>query len=67
MFFKIGVRKYFANFTDKHRSWSLFLIKMQAFRTLLKLQVIFIFTEHLQWLLLDDTYLQVESNTGVSM
>ena len=30
MFFKIGVLKYFANFTRKHLCWSLFRIKMQA-------------------------------------
>ena len=32
MFFKIGVTKNFAMFTGKHLCWSLFLIKMQAFR-----------------------------------
>ena len=32
MFFKIGVLKNFAMFTGKHLCWSLFLIKMQAFR-----------------------------------
>ena len=32
MYFKIGsVLKNFANFTGKHRCWSLFLIKLQAF------------------------------------
>ena len=38
MFFKIGVHKYFANFTGKHICWSLFLIKAAALRseTLLK-------------------------------
>ena len=30
MFFKIGAVKIFANFTGKHLSWSLFLIKLQA-------------------------------------
>ena len=32
MFFKIGVLKNFAMFTGKHLCWSLFLIKLQAFR-----------------------------------
>ena len=32
MFFNIGVIKNFAMFTQKHLCWSLFLIKMQAFR-----------------------------------
>ena len=38
MFFKIGVLKNFANFIGKHQCWSLFLIKLQAWRpaTLLK-------------------------------
>ena len=38
MFFKIGVLKNFANFTGKQLCWSIFLIKLQAFRptTLLK-------------------------------
>ena len=38
MFFKIGVVKNFAEFTGKDLCWSLFLIKLQAFRsvTLLK-------------------------------
>ena len=31
MFFKIGVLKIFTNFTE-HLCWSLFLIKLQAFR-----------------------------------
>ena len=37
-FFKIGVLKSFAIFKEKHLSWSLFLIKLQAFThaTLLK-------------------------------
>ena len=34
------VLKIFAKFTGKHRCWSLFLIKLQAF-----------FIEHLRWLL----------------
>ena len=33
MFCKKGIRKYFANFTGKHRCWSLFVVKLQAFRT----------------------------------
>ena len=32
MFFKIGALKNFAIFTGKHLCWSLFLIKLQAFR-----------------------------------
>ena len=32
MFFKIDVLKNFAIFTEKHLCWSLFLIKLQAFR-----------------------------------
>ena len=32
MFIKIGALKNFANFTGKHLCWSLFLIKLQAFR-----------------------------------
>ena len=38
IFFKIGVFKNFANFTGKHLRWSLFLIKLKAFKpaTLLK-------------------------------
>ena len=34
MFFKMGLCKYFPNFTGKHLCWSLFLIKLQAFRPL---------------------------------
>ena len=30
MFLKIGALKKFANFTEKHQCWSLFLIKLQA-------------------------------------
>ena len=33
MFFKIVFLKNFANFTGKHICWSLFLIKLQAFRS----------------------------------
>ena len=38
MFFKIGVFKALANFIGKHQCWSIFLIKLQAWRpaTLLK-------------------------------
>ena len=32
MFFKIGVLKNFAIFTGKHLCWSLFLVKMQAWK-----------------------------------
>ena len=32
LFYKKGVHKKFANFTGKHLCWSLFLIKLQAFR-----------------------------------
>ena len=32
MFFEIGVPKNFRNFTGKHFCWSLFLMKMKAFR-----------------------------------
>ena len=64
---KIGHLKNFANFTEKHLCWSLFLIKLQAFRpvTLLKRKPnqVFsceicemfkntFFTEHIRWLLL---------------
>ena len=34
VFFKVGLLKNFANFTAKHLCWSLFLIKLQAFRFL---------------------------------
>ena len=64
---KEGVLKDSANFTEKHLCWSLFLIKLQAFRpvTLLKRKPnqVFsceicemfkntFFTEHIRWLLL---------------
>ena len=65
MFFKIGVRKNFTNFTGKHLCWSLFLIKLQACNFLKKrlqhrdFPVKFVkflktsfFTDHLRWLLL---------------
>ena len=32
MFFKVGVLKNFVSFTGKHLCWSLFLIKLQAWR-----------------------------------
>ena len=65
IFFKIGVIKNFTNFIGKHQCWSIFSIKLQAWRpaTLLKrgsntgvflwkfLRTPF-FTEHVQWLLL---------------
>ena len=36
MFFKTNVSKNFTNFTGKHLCWSFSLIKLQAFRSLLK-------------------------------
>ena len=33
MFFQIGVLKNFANFTEKPLCWSLFLIKLQHFKS----------------------------------
>ena len=53
--------KYFTIFTGKHLCWSLFLIKLQAWRPLLKRDSntnlskslrVAIFIEHLRWLLL---------------
>ena len=56
MFFKIGVLKNFAIFTGKHLRWSLFLIKLQAFRcspvNTAKFSRAAVFIEHLRWLLL---------------
>ena len=61
MFFKIGALKTFAIFTAKHLCWSLFLMKLQAWRaaTLSKRDSntsVFLwaasFIEHLRWLLL---------------
>ena len=56
MFFKIVVLKNFASFTGRHLCWSLFLIKLQAWRpaTLLKRDsnTTTFFTGHLWWLLL---------------
>ena len=63
IFFKIAVLKNFANFTGKKLRWSLFLIKLQAFRsaTLLKRNSnIGVFLKNLQnfWehLFLQNTY-----------
>ena len=65
MFFKLVVFKNFANFTGKHLCWSLFLIKLQAFRPAAFLKRdsntgVFLwslrnfyntfFTEHFRWL-----------------
>ena len=66
MFFQIGVPKNFAIFTGKHLCWSLFLIKLQAFRSITLLQIdsntgffpvkfanflrTLCFTEHIRWL-----------------
>ena len=36
MFFKIGVLKYFAIFTGKHRCWSLLLVKLHAYNFIKK-------------------------------
>ena len=62
MFFKMALCKYFPNFTGKHLCWSLFLIKLQAFRPLyfntcvilrnLRISGEHLFKEHLRWLLL---------------
>ena len=56
MFFKIGVLKNFAAFTGKHLCWSLFLIKLLAFRcfpvNVAKLLRPDFFIEHLWWFLL---------------
>ena len=68
MLFKVDVLKSFANFTRKHKCWSLFLRKLQAWRpaTLWKTRLqhwcllvkfakflrTLVFTEHLRWLLL---------------
>ena len=65
MFFKVDVLKIFGTFTRKYLCWSLFLIKLQAWRTIIKkklqhrcfpvkfakfIKTPFL-TEHLQWLL----------------
>ena len=56
MFFKILTFKNFAIFTGKHLCWSLFLIKLQAFRcfpvNIAKLLRAAFFMEHLRWLFL---------------
>ena len=56
IFFKMGVFKNFAVFTGKLLCWSLFLIKLQAFRCLsvniAKSLRVALFTKHLRWLLL---------------
>ena len=59
MFFKIGVLKYFVIFTRKHLCWSLFLIKLQAWRPTQVFSCEYceicknsFLTEHLLWLLL---------------
>ena len=36
IFFKIDVLKNFANFKGKHLCWSLFLIKLQVFKPIIK-------------------------------
>ena len=54
MFFRIGVLKKFAMFTEKHLCWSLFLIKLQDFRcfpvNIAKLLRAAFFIEHLQYI-----------------
>ena len=59
IFFKIGLLKNFANFTEKHLWWSLFLIKIikqtptEVFsREILKIFINIFFTKHFRWLLL---------------
>ena len=56
MFFKISILKNFPMFTGKHLYWSLFLIKLQAFRffpvNIAELLRTAFFIEHLRWLLL---------------
>ena len=49
MYFRIGVLKNFAMFTEKHLRWSFFLINMQVLRPA---RTPF-FTEHSRWLLLE--------------
>ena len=48
---KKGVLESFANLTEKHLRWSLFLIKLQAWRPILR-SIKNYFVEHLRWLLL---------------
>ena len=38
MFFKVGVFKPYTNFTGKQLCWSLYLIKLQAFRAVILLK-----------------------------
>ena len=60
MFFKIGALTNFAIFKGKRFCWSLFLIKLQAFRcfpvNIEKFLKAAYFTEHLWWLLLQMHY-----------
>ena len=61
--FKMCVPRYFANFIGKHQCWSIFLIKLQAWRPATFLQCdsntsvllwnLRYFKEHLWWLLLN--------------
>ena len=51
MFFKMDVLKNFIMFTGKHLCWSLFLVKLQAWRHFAEFLRIAIFIEHLWWLL----------------
>ena len=80
MFFKIGVLKNFGTFTRKYLCWSLLLIKLQAWRTIIKkklqrrcfpvkfakfLKTPFL-TEHLQWLLQSKVTIQPHHRKYVS-
>ena len=66
MYFRIGALKDFAMFTEKHLCWSLYLITVQAWMpvTLLRRDSVKfakflrtpIFTEHIQWLLLEKSH-----------
>ena len=47
--FKIGILKNFANFTGEQLCWSFFLLKLKAFRPLLRTPFL---REHLPWLLI---------------
>ena len=53
--FQKGVLKNFVIFTGKHMCWSLFIIKLQAFRpvNIANFSEQLILLEHLQWLLLN--------------
>ena len=55
-FFKIGVLKNFAIFTGKHLCWSLFLMKMQAFRCFLVNIAIFLRADVLFYVLFSKTF-----------